>query len=61
MLTPCECEPKKQIETFSKGYKRGLFLQGIFGRDLKEFGNSEEALKQAVAIKYQAFLSGRKF
>ena len=53
--------PKNQIETFFEGFKRGQFLQGIFGQALKEYGNSEEALKQAVAMKYQAFLSRRKF
>ena len=49
------------METFFKGCKRGQFLLGIFGQALKEYGNSEEALKQAVAMTYQAFLSRRKF
>ena len=53
--------PKSQMETFFKGYKRGQFLQGIFGQALNEYGNSEETLKQAVAMKYQAFLSRRIF
>lgn len=42
-------------------YERGRFLQGVFGKAMKEYGTSEEALKQAVSIKYQAFLSRRKF
>ena len=53
--------PQSQMEIFLKGYKRGRFLQGIFGKAMKEYANSEEALKQAVAMKYQAFLSRRKF
>ncbi|XP_078372353.1 uncharacterized protein LOC144656016 [Oculina patagonica] len=52
---------KDQMEKFIGSYKRGSFLQGVFGRAMKEYGNSEEALKQAVAMKYQAFLSRRKF
>lgn len=33
----------------------------VFGRAVKEYSYSEEALKQAVSTKYQAFLSRRKF
>ncbi|PFX26930.1 hypothetical protein AWC38_SpisGene8401 [Stylophora pistillata] len=40
---------------------RGRFLQGVFGKAMKEYGTSEEALKQAVSIKCQAFLSRKKF
>jgi hypothetical protein len=42
-------------------YKRGTYLQGIFGKAVKDFNTSEEALKQAVAMKYQNYLSRRKF
>jgi len=42
-------------------YKRGKYLQGVFGRALDNYKNSEEALKQATANKYQNFLSRRKF
>ena len=42
-------------------YKRGKYLQGAFGKAVKDFNNSEEALKQAVAMKYQNYLSRRKF
>ena len=45
------------MENFLGTYKRGRFLQGVFGKAVKGFGNSEGALKQAVAMKYQAFLS----
>lgn len=33
----------------------------MFGKAIKGFSNSEGALQQAVAMKYQAFLSRRKF
>ena len=42
-------------------YKRGKYLQGVFGKAVKDFHNSEEPHKQAVAIKYQNYLSRRKF
>ena len=49
------------IENFLGNYKRGRFLQGVFGKAVKGFSNSEGALKQAVAMKYRTFLSRRKF
>ena len=49
------------MEKLISSYKRGRFLQGVFGKAMKEYGSSEEALKQAVSMKYQAFLSRRKF
>ena len=51
-------------ETMDKliaSYKRGKYLQGVFGKVVKDFHNSEEALKQAVTIKYQNYLSRCKF
>ena len=51
-------------ETMDKliaSYKKGKYLQGVFGKAVKDFHDSEEALKQAVAIKYQNYLSRRKF
>ena len=42
-------------------YKRGKYLEGVFGKAVSDFSNSEEALKQAVAMKYENFLSRRKF
>ena len=41
-------------------YKRGRFIQGIFGKAISEYQKSEEAVKQSVALKYQSFLSRRK-
>ena len=40
-------------------YKRGLYLQGTFGNAMKKYANSEDAIKRAVSIKYQNFLSRR--
>lgn len=43
------------------GLKRGRYLQGLFEKAAKDYKNSEEALKQAVLVKYQNFLSRRKY
>ena len=51
-------------ETMTKlmsSYKRGRFLQGIFERAINDFQKSEEVLKQSVALKYQSYLSRRKY
>ena len=53
--------PKELVGEFITGYKRGKFLQGVFEKAMKEHEASPEALKQAVATKYQNFLSRRKF
>lgn len=42
-------------------YKRGRFIEGIFGQAIVEYQKSEEALKQSIALKYQSFLSRRKY
>ena len=47
---------RKKIDKFINSYKRRQYLQGVFGKAVKDFKNSEEALKQAVAIKYQNYL-----
>lgn len=52
---------KETIHKLIASYKRGKYLQGVFGKAVKDFNNSEEALKQAVAIKYQNYLSRHKF
>lgn len=52
---------RETMDKLINSYKRGKYLQGVFGKAVKDFNNSEEALKQAVAIKYQNFLSRRKF
>lgn len=52
---------KETIHKLIASYKRGKYLQGVFGKAVKDFNNSEESLKQAVAIKYQNYLSRHKF
>lgn len=36
-------------------YKRGKFLQGIFGKAVSDYHKSEDAIKQSLALKYQSF------
>ena len=52
---------KPLMEKLLGSYKRGKFLQGMFGKAVMEYGKIEEALKQALSLKYQSFLSRRKF
>ena len=49
------------MDKLISGYKRGKYLQGVFGRATDNFNKSEDALKQAVAMKYHNHLSRRKF
>ena len=42
-------------------YKRDKFIQGIFGKAINDYQKSKEATKQFVALKYQSFLSRRKY
>ncbi|PFX16929.1 hypothetical protein AWC38_SpisGene18772 [Stylophora pistillata] len=53
--------PKELIDEFLSGYKRGRYLQETLGKAMKEFQSSPESIKHAVAMKYQNFLSRRKF
>ena len=53
--------PKDIMDKFIGSYKRGKYLEGVFGKAVSDFSNSEEALKQAIAMKYKNFLSRRKF
>ncbi|KAJ7365214.1 hypothetical protein OS493_007866 [Desmophyllum pertusum] len=53
--------PKELVGEFITGYKRGKYLQEVFEKAMKEHQASPEALKQAIATKYQNFLSRRKF
>ena len=47
------------LDKLISSYKRGRYLQGIFGKAIKDYNKSENAIKKAVAIKYQHFLSRR--
>lgn len=49
------------LDKLISSYQRGTYLQGMFGRALSKYRNSDEALMQAIANKYQNFLSRRKF
>ena len=52
---------KETMDQLIGSYKQGKYLQGVFGKAVKDFNNSEEALKQGVAMKYQNYLSRHKF
>lgn len=41
------------INKLVSSYRRGKYLEGIFGKSIKDFNTSQDALKQAVALKYQ--------
>ena len=49
------------MDKLISGLKRGKYLQGLLDKTMKQYQNSEEALKQAVLMKYQNFLSRRKY
>lgn len=49
------------MDKLISGLKRGKYLQCLFDKTMKQYQNSEEALKQAVLMKYQNFLSRRKY
>ena len=49
------------MDKLISGLKRGKYLQGLFDKTMKGYQNSDEALKQAVFMKYQNFLSRRKY
>ena len=53
---------KEIVDKLISSYKWGKYLQGVFEKDVKHFNNfNKEALKQAVAVKFQNYLSRRKF
>ena len=49
------------MDKLISGLKWGKYIQGLFDKTMKQYQNSEEALKQAVLMKYQNFLSRRKY
>ena len=49
------------LDKFISSYKRGKYIQGVFGKAIKEYSLSDDALKKAVATKYQNFLSHRRY
>ena len=52
---------KEFITELFIGYKKGKHLQQLLGNSLKDYQISSEAMKHALALKYQNFLSRRKF
>ena len=52
---------KELISQLFMGYKKGKHLQQLFGKSMKDYQLSPEAMKHALALKYQNFLSRRKF
>ena len=52
---------EKIMSKLMGSYKRGKFIQAIFGKAISDYQKSEEAVKQSLALKYQSFLSRRKY
>ncbi|XP_068690926.1 uncharacterized protein [Montipora foliosa] len=53
--------PKELVGDFITSYKRGKYIQEVFEKAMKEHQAAPETLNQAIACKYQNFLSRRKF
>ena len=49
------------MDTLLGKCRRGKYLQGVINQALKDHNNSKASLTQALAFKYQNFLSRRKF
>ena len=49
------------LDKLISSYNRGRYLQGIFGKAIKDYNTLEDAIKKAVAINYLNFLSRRKY
>ena len=55
------CGSQELLDSLIIKYKRGKYLQGIIKKAIEENSQSKSSLKQALAFKYQNFLSWRKF
>ena len=55
------CGSQELLDSLISKYKRGKYLQGIIKKAIEENSQSKSSLKQALAFKYQNFLSWRKF
>ena len=44
-----------QLDKLISSYKRGRYLQGVFGKAVKEYNKSKDAIKKAVDIECQNF------
>ena len=52
---------KDTMDILIGNLKRGRYLQNIVAKAVQDYNKSEESLKQAIALKYNNFLSRRKF
>ena len=52
---------RELMDQFVTGYRKGKFIQDKFNDITKKYESSDESLKKAVALKYQNFLSRRKY
>ena len=52
---------KDQIEKYFLSYKRGKFVETLYGNFSDTFTKSPASMNQAVAMKYAGYLSRRKF
>ena len=53
--------PKETMENLIGKYRRGKYVEGIVIQTVKELTQTNSSLSQAVALKYNNFLSRRKF
>ena len=49
------------IEKFFMGYKRGKFIEKLYGKFSDININSETSMKRAIALKYETYMSRRKY
>jgi hypothetical protein len=52
---------KENLDILIGKYRRGKYLQSIVNKVMNDYSNSKDSLPQAMAFKYQNFLSRRKF
>ncbi|KAI8493299.1 hypothetical protein Bbelb_293030 [Branchiostoma belcheri] len=57
----CSHASSDQIDEFLAHYKKGKYMQCKWNEITKKFESSDEALKQALAMKYRGFMSRRKY
>ena len=49
------------VEKFILSYKRGKFIEKLYGKFNVQYLKGEDAMKRAIALKYQTFISRRKY
>ena len=58
LQTGCD---KELIDKFISGYKNGKFMEQKLNELTKKFETGDEALRKAIVVKYENFLSRRKY